>query len=226
MKIAFGCMVNDSRRLNMVLCKSEIGNIPCYTIMYPESATKGLNKLLDIIESKGAEIGILTHQDVYYRNGWIEQMQLQVSLLPDSWIVAGIIGKNQVGKLCGIIHDMRQPTYVGSRESLPVECFCMDECCMIINIKSGFRFDEILEGFDLYGTLAVLQVQEMGGSAWIIDAPMEHYCMRSYDWFPDEKFKKSWKWLYDRFPGQRLDSTIIREKVEEEPEVKIKQGGK
>ncbi len=211
-KIAFGCMVNDIQRLDMVLRKSEIEDIPCYTIMDPESATKGLNKLLDIIEGKGAEIGVLTHQDSYYRKGWVEQMQSKISLLPDSWIVAGVIGKNHKGKLCGIVHDMRQPLFVGSHETLPVECCCMDECCMVINMKSEFRFDERLEGFDLYGTLAVLQAQEMGGSAWIIDAPMEHYCLRSFGWEPDEQFKESWKWLYNRFPGQQLDSTVIAER--------------
>lgn len=215
MRIAFACMVNDPRRLDMVLRKSEIGDIPCYTIMNPESATKGLNKLLDIFERKEVEIGVLTHQDSYYRNGWVEQMQAQTSLLPDSWMVAGVVGKNNAGKVCGIVHDMRQPLFVGSHEPLPTECCCLDECCMIVNMKSGFRFDETLEGFDLYGTLAVLQAQETGKSAWIINAPMEHYCMRSYEWEPNEKFKESWKWLYERFPGRRLDSTVIRERVEE-----------
>jgi hypothetical protein len=78
-------------------------------------------------------------------------------------------------------------------------------------MKSGFRFDEALEGFDLYGTYAVMRAKEMG-TAWIIDAWAEHYCSRFHKgWEPDDRFMAMWKWLYDRFPGQKLYSTVLVE---------------
>jgi hypothetical protein len=93
----------------------------------------------------------------------------------------------------------------------PVCCF--DECCLIVNVKSGFRFDESFEGFDLYGTLAVLQAWEMNGTAWVIDAYAEHYCMRPFSWMPDQLFIDNYKLLHERFKkieeGKRLDSTAI-----------------
>lgn len=208
-KIAFGCMVNNLQRLDMILRNSAIGDIPCYTIMNPESAAKGLNKLLDIIESKGAEIGILTHQDMYFREAWLQTVQVQIALLPINWVIAGIVGKDEKGELCGRFHDMSTPLWIISEHQFPAECSCIDECCIIVNMKSGFRFDEILEGFDLYGTYAVLRAKEMG-TAWILDGWAEHYCGRFHrGWEPDDKFKTAFKWLYDRFPGQYLDSTVI-----------------
>ena len=91
---------------------------------------------------------------------------------------------------------------------------------IFVNLKKGFRFDENLSGFDLYGTMCVLQAQEMGGTAWIIDAFCEHYCMRPFTWYPDKEFEESFKWLHQRFPdAKRIDSTVLgvpRERADKE----------
>lgn len=212
--ISFGCIVNDLLRLDMVLKQSQLNPaIPCHTILNPESATKGLNKLLDTIEHTGADIAILVHQDMYFRNGWTEQVQAQIKLLPKSWIAAGVIGKDATGIICGKFHDMRIPDHFDTSDihTFPHEVCCFDEAVIIINLKSGFRFDETMEGFDLYGTLAVLQAWDMGGSAWCLDAFCEHYCMRPFTWKPDALFIKNYKWLFDKFNAKWkiLDSTAL-----------------
>jgi len=214
-KIAFGCMVNDMKRLDMILRNSSIGECSCYTIHDPESATKGLNTLLDTIEKSGAEIGILTHQDMYYREHWLPAVKKQISLLPENWVIAGIVGKDEKGVLCGNFHDMSSPLWIVSDHQFPVQCSCIDECTIIVNMKTGFRFDEALEGWDLYGTYACLRAQEMG-TAWILDAWAEHYCTRFHNsWEPGAVFMRMWKWLYDRFPGKYLDSTVLISKEQE-----------
>ena len=211
--IAFGCMVNNPKRLDLILRKSSIGEIPCYTINDPQTAAKGLNTLLDILDKKEVSIGILSHQDMYYRRGWIQNVKEQIAKLPDDWVVAGIVGKDEEGQLCGRFHDMSTPLWIVSDHEFPVRCSCIDECTIIVNMKSGFRFDEKLEGFDLYGTYACLRAKEMG-SAYIIDAWAEHYCSRFWgQWEPEPVFMKMWKWLYDRFPRQRLESTVLVGKV-------------
>jgi len=210
--MSFGVIVNDIQRLNMCLKQSQIAGDMHY-IKTPDSATKGLNKLLDIIEADGADVAILTHQDMHYRKEWLPQVKVQLAKLPDDWIVAGIIGKDSMGRICGRMHDTRIPACFETSHihKFPHPVCCFDECCIIVNIKSGFRFDEELDGFDLYGTLCVLQAWEMGGTAWVIDAFAEHYCTRPFSWMPDEKFMKNYKWLYDRFNelGGRLDSTAM-----------------
>ena len=211
-KISFGCIVNDAYRFNTVLRKSSLPGKLHYNIN-PESATKGLNKLLDLIESEGADVAVLTHQDMYYRNGWLDKVQTQLAALPDSWVVAGIVGKDLEGMMCGKFKDMRivDPINTSRIHTFPQGASCFDECCIIVNMKTGFRFNESLDGFDLYGTICVLQAWEMRGTAWIIDAFAEHYCARSFSWFPDDTFKERYKWLYDKYAPRfgQPDSTVF-----------------
>jgi hypothetical protein len=211
-KISFGVIANDPYRLNTVFLKSSLPGKAHY-LFHPESATKGLNVLLDEIEKEGAEIAVLAHQDMYFRNGWLEKVKEQLSKLPDSWIVAGIIGKDMEGRMCGKLHDMRIVDNINTCEvhTFPQPAVCFDECVIIVNMKKGFRFDESLDGFDLYGTLCVLQTWEMGGTAWIIDAWAEHYCMRPFSWWPDDTFKARYKMLYDRYieKFETIDSTVF-----------------
>jgi len=210
-KFGWGVLINNIQRFNMVFQQSAIaGDIEF--VKNPKSATPALNMLLDRIEATGANIAILSHQDMYYRSGWIDQVKDQLSKLPDDWIVAGIIGKDSDGRICGVFRDMRIPQHFNTTHihNFPHPVCCFDECCIIVNLKSGFRFDERMEGFDLYGTLCVLQAWEVGGSAWVINAPTEHYCMRPFTWEPDDLFKKNYKMLWDRFSKlYRVDSTAI-----------------
>ena len=107
---------------------------------------------------------------------------------------------------------MRIPQHFNTidRHTFPQPASCFDECVIIVNMKSGFRFNESFEGFDLYGTLCVLQARDMGGSAWIIDAFCEHFCMRPFSWEPDELFRKNFKWLYEKYAHvARVDSTAV-----------------
>ncbi len=206
--IAFGCIYNNIKRLDLILMKSNIGNIPCFTVFDPETATQGLNTLLDTIDKSGATIGILTHSDMHYKQHWLPQFQKQIEKLPKDWVIAGIVGKDEDGKLCGRFHDMSSPLWIVSDHKFPVRCSCIDECTIIVNMKSGFRFEE-MEGFDLYGTYACLRANEIG-SAWIIDAWAEHYCTRFFgQWEPNATFKKMWNWIYNRFPEKRLESTVL-----------------
>jgi hypothetical protein len=201
-------MVNDPSRLNMVLKQSSLPGELNY-VSNPESATKGLNRLLGIM--KGSDIAVLTHQDMYYRQGWLEKMKKQIKQLPASWIVAGIVGKDVYGQMCGRMHDMRIVKHLDTNHIFPQEASCLDECCLIVNMKKNFRFDECLDGFDLYGSLCVHQAWEMGGTAWIIDAFAEHYCMRPFSWFPDKEFERRYKILVTKY-GEGVDSTVFLEK--------------
>ena len=212
LKVSFGVISNDPYRLNTVLCKSDLPGELHY-LLKPKSATQGLNVMLDEIEKEGADVAVLAHHDMYFRNGWLQRVKEQIAKLPDSWVCAGIIGKDMEGRMCGKLHDMRMVEIVNtsSVHEFPQEACCFDECVIIINMKKGFRFDEALEGFDLYGTLCVLQAWEMGGNAYILDAFAEHYCLRNFSWAPDEDFKRRYQWLYDRYQAAfgQPDSTVF-----------------
>ncbi len=210
LKMMLGCIYNDMQTLNMILRRSSLGDMPVFAKCNPESAAKGLNEALDNIEKKGGDIAILAHQDIFFPAGWPRQLMEKLSALPDSWIVAGVWGIGNNGMYCGSIYDRRVPGISATKHEFPVEAIAVDECCIIVNMKSGFRFDEELEGFHLYGTYAALRAQEMG-TAWVIDCPPEHYAKRPFDWRPDDDFKKGWEWLKERFPNQTIYSTVYRE---------------
>ena len=210
-KVVFGCMINDPLRFDQVLRQSQIQS-PLMFIQNPESATKGLNILLDKANFESADICCLVHQDMYFRHGWIDQVRSQLKMLPESWVVAGVIGKDASGLVCGKFHDMRIPDHFNTSDihSFPHMACCFDEAVIIVNMKKGFRFDESLTGFDLYGTLCVLQAWESGQTAWVIDAFCEHYCMRPFTWVPCETFVQNYKMLHDRFSNKwKLDSTAL-----------------
>jgi len=211
MNFAFGALVNDIMRLDMCLKQSDLpGKLT--VIMNPDRATVALNKILNIMDMEQAGVGVLVHQDMYFRQGWLQQAAEQIAKLPEDWMVAGIIGKDMEGNICGKFHDMRIAPVFNTSDihTFPHSASCFDECCILVNLKTGFRFDERLEGFDLYGTMAVLQAWEMGGSAWIIDAFAEHFCMRPFTWFPDKGFQARFKWLHERFPNAlKIDSTVL-----------------
>ncbi len=211
MQFSFGVLVSDFQRLDMCLRQSAIKG-SMHFLQGETSATVGLNKLLATMETEGADVAVLTHQDMSYRQGWLDQVEEQLSLIPDSWLVAGIIGKDMRGRICGKFHDMRIAPVFNTSDihQFPESASCFDECCILVHLNRGFRFDEALDGWDLYGTLAVLQSWEMGETAYIIDAFAEHHCMRPFSWVPDEQFCRNFKWLHDRFPrAERIDSTAI-----------------
>jgi hypothetical protein len=204
-------MVNDPVRLDMVFGQSQLEG-QAHIVKSPDSATKGLNGLLDIMEAEGAEIGVLCHQDMYFRSGWVDRLLKQIKLLPDSWTVAGIIGKDMDGRICGKFHDMRMPLQFDTSNihTFPHPACCFDECVIIVNMKKKFRFDESLPGFHLYGTQAVLKAIEEGGSAWIIDCWCEHFSLRNFQWFPEPEFQEQFKILYDKYHHLgRVDTTVI-----------------
>lgn len=209
LKIMVGCLYNDLRVLDITLKKSRLDNVPIFAKYNPESATSGLNKALDIIEKEGGDIAVLAHQDIYFPVGWQKQFTEQISTLPDSWIVAGVWGIDTVGALCGAIYDRRVPGLQGTNHKFPVKAIALDECCFFVNVKSGFRFDEGLKGFHLYGTYAALRAQESTGTAWILDCPPEHFSQRSRVWVPDDDYKKGCEWLEERFPTQEIYSTVM-----------------
>lgn len=207
-KMMIGCIYNDIQILDVVLRHSDLGNMPIFAKQDPESATKGLNEILDNIEKQGGDIAILVHQDIFLPGGWQRQLRERISVLPDSWIVAGIWGVDKQGIYCGSICNHQTPGITTTKHEFPIEAIALDECCIIVNMESGFRFDEELEGFHLYGTYAGLRGREMG-TVWVIDCSPEHYSHRAFDWRSDDNFEKAWKWLEKRFPTQEIYSTVM-----------------
>lgn len=210
MKIGYGCISNDEKILQRVLGVSEPQGHPVRVIMNPPSATIGLNQLLD--EMKDCDAVVLLHQDVWLPAGFVENLPRKLSELPEGWVVAGCYGIATDGDYCGHIHDRRVPRALRTHHPLPQPALSLDECCLVVNLHSGYRFPRDLKGFDLYGTWCCLDaVTAVGGSAWIIDCPIEHYATRPIEWQPGAGFFQKWQDLHMAFPGAKVTSTVYNE---------------
>lgn len=205
--ISVGILANDKNVLYRIIAQSDMNGRFFMSQFNAESAPKGFNGILSLMKTDAV---VLCHQDIYFPPGSIATLETNLKELPDSWVVAGPYGINESGEHCGKIHDRRVPLPMDTGHTLPTKALSIDGCCMVINRKSGFTFDENLEGFDLYDVYATLRARELG-TAWIIDFPVEHYATRSWDWKPDTVFMKNWGYLKQRFPNERIISTCFRD---------------
>jgi hypothetical protein len=206
MNAAFGVLINDdSLFYKNIICRG----IRAIGVFDPTSAASGLNYILNEMGTEN-DIGILIHQDVEFKDDWLQVVESKLNELPENWMVAGLWGVKAVEEhknYYGNIIDARMARKVGSDKPvgvvsgpLPIEVDALDEVCLIVNLKYGFRFDESYRGFDLYGTYICLWAQKHGYSAWAIDAPLVHNTKRTWAWKPDQVFLQNWDKLDKAFP--------------------------
>lgn len=217
MKVAYGVLINDEN----LFYKNFADNVlPIRTIgiFNPLSASTGLNYLLGEMDEAGYEIGILIHQDVELPARWLDRTMEKLKQLPENWLVAGVWGVKVVdgeANYYGHIIDSRMARKIGMKqpvamlaEPIPQQVDALDEVCLIINLRHGFRFSKAMQGFDLYGTYICLWAKNNGLSAWAIDAKFTHNTRRAFSWKPDEVFMGNWEWLGKEFPADYVVSTV------------------
>jgi hypothetical protein len=206
MQIKVGCASNKEAVLRRILGTSDPYGLQINIRKDPPSMAAGLNLLMD------DGCNLLVHQDIWLPPGFLEALPRKLEELPDSWVVAGFYGVNEQGEACGHIHDRRVPRALKTDHAFPQPAIAIDGCAMAVNLAKGFRFDESFSGWDLYDTYACLRARQMGGTAWIIDCPVEHYATRDVEWRPDAAFYRQWKRLHELFPGEEIASTVYRER--------------
>ena len=208
MKIFFGTVSNDDFKLRNVLCVSRLPDTKIH-LSHAATATEGWNELLDRAEPD-FDVAVLCHHDVFFPEGWLDNLKVKLSELPDDWMIAGFFGINLDGEYCGKIHDMRVPLALETHHKLPTEALTIDGCAFAVKLNKGFRFEE-LPGFDLYDAYMIWRAKELGGTCWIVDNLVEHYASRAFDWKPGDDFILVHSWLQKRFPGKRVITTCYRD---------------
>lgn len=207
-KLFFGALSNDYLLFNRVMMSSALPNGTNILSAKANSATSGFNGLLE--KAEGYDIAVLSHQDIYYPEGWVEKFNSQIDLIPDDWLVVSGFGIGLDGKHVGRIYDRRLKSPMKTPDELPKQVMNIDGCQFALNLKHGFRFEE-MEGWDLYDVYLGLRAKQMGLKVWVIDAPVEHFATRSWNWKPDEVFLKNAAWLKQRFPNEKIISTCYNE---------------
>ncbi len=169
--------VNDRKCLEENLSASpmfEEGDIPLIVQEDYESAAIAYNEGLDKADTN---IVIFAHQDVYFPRGWHEKLLVTIELLESAgrrWGFLGVIGADKDGKTVGGAWSTGLSWKIESEFESPAQVRSFDEIVLVLNKKSGLRFDENLPGFHLYGTDVAMSAVAAGLGAYVFDAPVIH----------------------------------------------------
>ena len=151
-----------------------------------DSAAKALNYAM----GKAAnDLIVFSHEDVSFKPGWFKSLLEQECRLKD-WGVLGIMG----------LDFAIEKIYWGSDYEAPEKVPLLDECCLVLDRKSGLRFDEgTFTHWHCYGLDLCMQCHRRGLGVYAITGPAFHECK-------PEEHAKAWS---GRF---RPDFALLREK--------------
>ena len=138
------------------------------------SAGAAYNAGLDETE---ADIVAFVHQDVYLPKNWERDFITGLSKIEEidpNWGVVGIYGVKANGTHIGRAWSSGIDRELGGAFEMPVAVRAIDELVIILNRRSGLRFDEKLPGFHLYATDIALSAMDKGLGVYVIHAPVVH----------------------------------------------------
>lgn len=174
------------------------------------SASNALNLGLDVSRSNTV---VFAHQDVRLLFNWFDQLKETIPELSPEWGVlgpAGIAssyGRKDIGKWGGSLNvdtvavgsvwdadeNLGKPPYWdGTKDPVPVHC--ADECVLVLNKRTGLRFDSQFTGFHFYGVDLCLQSRAAGYPVYGAHLPIIHYGKYSASFSGHNKY-----WVYLRF---------------------------
>lgn len=169
--------VNEPAILEACLARSpdiSSGRLELNVQLNAHSATQAYNRGF---EQTQARFCIFVHQDVYLPAGWLDKAIARIEQLtrehPD-WVVAGPYGIRPGGDAVGRVWDVNLRCELGHPGFPATAVGSLDELLLICRRASGYRFDENLRPFHMYGVDIVQSALAMGGSAWAIEVPVVH----------------------------------------------------
>ena len=152
------------------------GGLPWTAYFNCTSAAQAFNQALR--GNTAAEWVVWVHQDVYLPPGWDAQLRLALAEATQQWphlAVAGVYGVHGAGAQAlraGKVLDRGQLLHEPA--ALPCLVDSLDELLVAVRVDSGLQMDPAM-GFDFYATDLVLQAQQAGRCAAVVDAYCEHW---------------------------------------------------
>ena len=196
---------------------NEINVVPVINHNNIYSASLALNAGLDACKT---DIAILAHQDIKLLGDWFERLNNIINQIGEDWAIIGCAGidleasRSDIGRWGGSLgrkiaigtvydrDDAEQPYWDGIKDT--TRAHCADECLIVLNNKTGLRFDQQFNGFHFYGVDLCLQARAAGFGVYCSDLPIIHYGKYSSSTRSDNKYWKYFrlthrKW-HSRFP--------------------------
>jgi hypothetical protein len=131
------------------------------SIAYNDAIDKSLNDLI-----------VFCHQDVYFPETWLSQLQSALDFLEardPAWGVLGCGGVTRDGQVRGHLYSTGLGV-LGKASDPPAPVQTLDETVMILRKSSGLRFEDTLPHFHLYGTDICLRAAKRGMNNYAISA--------------------------------------------------------
>lgn len=143
------------------------------------SAAQAFNAAMDGIAPEARATWLVwVHQDVLLPGDWDEQFieaiagaQQRMPALAVAGVY-GIAGGTSGARRAG--HVLDRGSLLHEATALPCEADSLDELLFAVRADTRLKLDPAM-GFDFYGTDLVLQAQEQGWQAAVVDAYCEHW---------------------------------------------------
>jgi glycosyltransferase involved in cell wall biosynthesis len=130
----------------------------------------------DAIDKARTDIIVFAHQDVYFPEGWLADLDRAVSRLAEidpNWGVLGGFGVTRDGREVGYLHSEGLGV-LGAPFDAPIPIGTLDEFLLVLRKSSGLRFDPTLPYFHFYGTEICLAARKEGLRCYAISAFCVH----------------------------------------------------
>lgn len=198
------------RSINENRSKFDIEIIPVFNDENRYSASNALNVGIDAARS---DIVVFAHQDVRLLYNWFELLNNIVTTLPNDWGILGAAGisldygRSDIGHWGGALRTdtvavgsvwdsddkLNSPPYWdGIKKTTKIHC--ADECLLVLNKRTGLRFDAQFTGFHFYGVDLCLQARAAAYDVYGGHLPIIHYGNYSASFTGNNRY-----WFYLRF---------------------------
>lgn len=179
------------------------------------SASNALNVGIDVARS---DILVFAHQDIRLLYRWFDRLKEVIDGLPSDWGILGSAGislnynRSDVGRWGGALNTdtvavgsvwdadekLGQPPYWdGLKDTTKVHC--ADECVLVLNKKTGLRFDSQFTGFHFYGVDLCLQARAAAYGVYCSHLPIIHYGNYSASFTGNNRYWVYLRLLYNKW---------------------------
>lgn len=172
--LTFVVAVNDDKVLQQNLLSSPLfANNDKHQVIEKRGYASAATAYNAAIEEAENDIIVFVHQDVYFPDNWIQELEGALKYLEGtnpSWGVLGCFGssKDRPGGV-GQVYTTGRGIH-GNHIRQPEAIETVDEIVIVIRKSAGLRFDLSLPHFHLYGTDICMLAREMGMACFAIPA--------------------------------------------------------
>jgi hypothetical protein len=146
----------------------------------------------DAIDRAQTDLIVFAHQDVYFPDRWLADLDRSLKILDavdSDWGVLGGWGTNRVGSPAGYLYSVGLGV-LGKPFERPVAVDTLDEFILILRKSSGLRFDPALPSFHFYGMDICMSARKNKKKCYAISAFSVHNT--SYGYLSPEFYNSYW----------------------------------